>query len=341
MLLRTLAAPINPADVNTVQGTYGVKPTFSSLIGTTEPSAIPGNEGVFEVVTSSGAGSASALKPGDWVIPARTGFGTWRTHAVAPADDLIRVDRDGLTPLQAATVAVNPCSAYRMLRDFVGEGTGGADGASPLREGDWFLQNGANSGVGRAAIQLGRLWGLRSINVVRARSTPEATQTLRDELVALGATHVVTEEELLSRDFGFAARAAEWTRGTDGVRLGLNCVGGKSAQAVARALAPGGVMVTYGGMSRQPVALPTGLLIFRDLRLRGFWLSRWADRDRAAKEQTVREILGYVRDGKFADAPVDPVTWSWDTPDADLAGAVQGTLEGFRAGKGVFVFGET
>ena len=124
MLLRTLAAPINPADVNTVQGTYGVKPTFSSLIGTPEPSTIPGNEGVFEVVTSEGSGAASALKPGDWVIPARTGFGTWRTHAVAPADDLIRVDRDGLAPLQAATVAVNPCSAYRMLRDFVGEERG-------------------------------------------------------------------------------------------------------------------------------------------------------------------------------------------------------------------------
>ena len=334
MLLRALAAPINPADVNTVQGTYGVKPTYSSLIGTSEPSSVPGNEGVFEVVTTSGSDS-SGLKPGDWVIPARTGFGTWRTHAVAAAADLIRVDREGLTPLQAATVAVNPCSAYRMLRDF-----GGDEG--PLREGDWFLQNGANSGVGRAAVQLARLWGLRSINVVRARPTPAETQALRDELVALGATHVVTEDELLSRDFGFADRAAEWTRGSPGgIRLGLNCVGGKSAQAVARALGPGATMVTYGGMSRQPVNLPTGQLIFRDLRLRGFWLSRWADRDRPAKEHTVRELLDHVRAGRFADAPVDPVTWSWDTPDADLAAAVQGTLQGFRAGKGVFAFKDT
>ena len=36
---------------------------------------------------------------------------------------------------------------------------------------------------------------------------------------------------------------------------------------------PGGTMVTYGGMSLQPVTLPTSLFIFKDLTLRGFWLS--------------------------------------------------------------------
>ncbi|KAI0013797.1 NAD(P)-binding protein [Xylariaceae sp. FL0662B] len=326
LLVRTLVASINPADVNTIQGTYGVKPKFSPLIGTTEPSVIPGNEGVFEVLATT----SPDVHRGDWVIPAKTGFGTWRTHALAPADAFLRIDRTGLTPVQAGTVSVNPCSAYRMLRDY-------AD--PPLREGDWFVQNGANSGVGRAAIQLARLWGYRSINVVRARETPEATQRLRDELTALGATHVVTEDEFGGREF--RDRAAEWTRGArEGVRLGLNCVGGKSAQNVARALGPGATMVTYGGMAKQPVALPTGLLIFKDIRFVGFWLSRWADRDTAAKRQTVDHILALIRDGKFADVPVVPVDWAWDTEENTLKDAVQGTLEGFRAGKGVFVFGE-
>ncbi|KAI0509211.1 hypothetical protein F5B22DRAFT_366374 [Xylaria bambusicola] len=330
VLLRTLAAPINPADVNTIQGTYGVKPKFTSLIGTPEPSALPGNEGVFEVVSSPP--SSSGLAKGDWVIPAKTGFGTWRTHAVAPVDGVIRVDKDGLNPLQAGTVSVNPCSAYRMLRDY-------ADPA--LREGDWFIQNGANSGVGRAAIQLGRLWGYRSINVVRARDSEVATQALKDELLALGADHVVTEEEFLAREF--KDKVAEWTRGTggSGVRLGLNCVGGKSAQTIAKSLGTSGTMVTYGGMARQPVALPTGLLIFKDLRFVGFWLSRWADGDTAAKTRTVNEILDWTRQGKFKDTPVVDVPWNWETEDTPLKEAVQGTLEGFRAGKGVFVFGET
>ncbi|KAH8196346.1 hypothetical protein TruAng_009489 [Truncatella angustata] len=331
LLLRALAAPINPADVNTIQGTYGVKPAFSPLIGTSEPSVIPGNEGVFEVLSGSSSNELGDIKKGDWVIPAKTGFGTWRTHAVAEAGSVLRVDRDGLTPTQAGTVAVNPCSAYRMLRDY-------AD--PPLREGDWFIQNGANSGVGRAAIQLGRLWGYRSINVVRGRDTPEETEKLRRELKELGADHVVTEEEFLSREF--RDQVKEWTRGgREGIQLGLNCVGGKSAQNMAKNLGANASLVTYGGMSRQPVVLPTGLLIFKNIKFLGFWLSRWADQNTADKQRTVNEILGLVREGKFRDTPVVDVKWDWDTEESTLREAVQGTLQGFRQGKGVFVFGET
>lgn len=29
----------------------------------------------------------------------------------------------------------------------------------------------------------------------------------------------------------------------------------------------------YGGMSMQPIAIPAPLLIFKDLRVRGFWLT--------------------------------------------------------------------
>jgi len=34
-------------------------------------------------------------------------------------------------------------------------------------------------------------------------------------------------------------------------------------------------MVTYGGMSRQPVVISSAQLIFKDIRLRGFYLGRW------------------------------------------------------------------
>lgn len=320
--------------MNTIQGTYGAKPTFTTLVGTSKPAVVPGNEGVFEVISSPSPGT-TGLEKGDWVIPAKTGFGTWRTHAAASADSLIKIDKEGLTPLQAATVSVNPCSAYRLLRS--------EHVSPPLREGDWFVQNGANSAVGRAAIQLARLWGYRSINVVREREEggEAATNALKDELLALGADHVVTQAEAQSRDF--RARVAEWTRDTGGagVRLALNCVGGKSAQALATILGPGGTMVTYGGMAKQPVTIPTGLLIFKDLRFVGFWLSRWADANADAKARTVSEILDLVRAGKFRDAPVSPVPWDWDTGAGPLIQSVQDTLQGFRAGKGVFVFGET
>ncbi|KAK3394258.1 alcohol dehydrogenase-like protein [Podospora didyma] len=352
VVVRALAAPVNPSDVNTVQGTYGVKPDFSKQqleLGTSEPAAVPGNEGCFEVV--SVGPSVKTLHRGDWVIPASTGFGTFRTHALVQHADkaLLRVGGDkggheGLTAAQVATVSVNPCSAYRMLRDYVdliqqsvatfARGDGGDGGA-------WFLQNGANSGVGRAAIQLGKLWGLRSINVVRERSTPEATAALKAELTDLGATVVVTEAEFLDRSF--AARLKdEWTRGgRDPVMLGLNCVGGKSASAVVRSLNAKGTMVTYGGMSRQSFPFPTGPQIFKRLRFEGFWLSEWSKENPEEKRKTIDAILELMRDGKFRLAPVEEVRWDWDTEEKVLKDAVQGTLEGFRGGKGLFVFGET
>ncbi|EGY19858.1 uncharacterized protein VDAG_01874 [Verticillium dahliae VdLs.17] len=94
-------------------------------------------------------------------------------------------------------------------------------------------------------------------------------------------------------------------------------------------------------MARQPVALPTGLLIFRDLRFVGFWLTRWNDRDVRGRRFAVEDLLGMIREGRFRDAPVDEVPWSWDTKEDTLKDAVAGTLSGYRKGKGVFVFGET
>lgn len=249
---------------------------------------------------------------------------------MAEEKDVMKIeDKDGLNPVQVGTVSVNPCTAYRMLKDF-----------ESLETGDWFIQNGANSGVGRAAIQLGRLWGLKSINIIRDRPSQEETKALKDELLALGATQVVTESELLSR--AFREKVAEWTNGgRESIKVGLNCVGGKPTSALIKQLGPGGHLITYGGMAKQPLELPTGLLIFKDLKFSGFWVSRWSDKNPEAKKEMVEEILGWTKKGEFKDVPVQKIEWEWGTEGETLKGAIQGTLEGFRGGKGVFVFGDT
>ena len=40
-------------------------------------------------------------------------------------------------------------------------------------------------------------------------------------------------------------------------------------------LSPHGTLVTYGAMGRRPLKVPNGLLIFKGLQLRGFWLTDW------------------------------------------------------------------
>ena len=234
-------APINPADVNTIQGVYGVKPTLPFTLG---------NEGVGRV---EGVGpDVEKFKAGDWIIPATNAWGTWRTHAIDSESNLLKIPSD-INPLMAATLSVNPCTAYRMLHDFV----------SLMKE-EIVLQNGANSAVGQSVIQIARHLGLRTVNIVRNRENIEA---LKNELQDLGADHVLTEEEFRSSKI-FKGELAP-------PKLILNCVSGRGVIDLVKAAADEATIVTYGGMSRQPLVVPTGPLIFKDIRFVGFWMTRW------------------------------------------------------------------
>lgn len=60
-------------------------------------------------------------------------------------------------------------------------------------------------------------------------------------------------------------------------------------------------MVTYGGMSREPVIVPTASFIFKDIQLRGFWMTRWR-KDNACTEQCDKmynDLSQFMRDGKL------------------------------------------
>ncbi|KAL1306009.1 hypothetical protein AAFC00_004140 [Neodothiora populina] len=328
--LRFLASPINPADINQIQGVYPSRPTFSTTLGAPEPTAVGGNEGVAEVL--SVGGNVKNFSRGDWVVMRLPGFGTWRTHAQTTVENLVRItDKTDLSPVQVGTASINPCTAYRMLLDFVSP--------NPDKN-DWFIQNGANSGVGRAAIQLGKLWGYKSINIIRARADEAETERTKNELLALGADIVITDAEAQSREF--RSQVAEWTNGgREKVRLALNCVGGPLVNSMAKILADSSRVVTYGAMSRKPVSVPASLQIFKDIGFDGFWVSRWAEAHPEQKAKTLEHVLQLTREKKFVDVPVSETRWDYETKGETLIEAVQGTLDGFRHGKGVFVFGNT
>lgn len=80
MTLKFLLAPVNPADINTVQGVYPIKP---SLPG------VPGSEGIAEVIAVGP--EAKNIKLGDRVIPNKQPFGTWRTNSVVSESDVFKV----------------------------------------------------------------------------------------------------------------------------------------------------------------------------------------------------------------------------------------------------------
>ena len=97
--------------------------------------------------------------------------GTWQSHANLPHSSLIPLPSDAHLHLrQAATLAINPPTAWRMLSDFVPLNPEDPNSVSKGKKKQWVIQNGANSAVGQAVIQLAREWGVGTINLVRSRS---------------------------------------------------------------------------------------------------------------------------------------------------------------------------
>jgi trans-2-enoyl-CoA reductase len=259
VLVRMLAAPVNPADLNVIEGTYGELPSLPCTIG---------NEGV-GVVEQLGS-SVHGLSVGQTVLP--LSFGAWAQKMVVPAESLI-VLPDGLDPLQAAMLAVNPATAWRMLHDF-----------ARLEPGDWIVQNAANSGVGRAVIQLAKALGLRTLNIVRRVE-------LVEELEKIGADVVITEETNLRDEVPVLC-------GGKAPKLALNAVGGASALNLANALGAGAPLVTYGAMGRQPLKIPNSLLIFKNLSFHGFWLRRWKETANPVDvRETYQKLSAYLLAG--------------------------------------------
>ena len=172
VLIQLLASPINPADINMIEGKYALLPP--SLPATF------GMEGVFQVLDHRA--SDEQVRPGDWVIPKLPIWGKWRSHGIVSINDLIKIPSD-IGVESAATLSVNPCTAYRMLQDFV-----------TLEKGDTVIQNGGNSGVGQAVIQLGKVWNINVVSIVRNRE--QGMQELLDYMTSIGAEHVYVEEDL-------------------------------------------------------------------------------------------------------------------------------------------------
>ncbi|MDB6140058.1 MAG: hypothetical protein JWO94_3130 [Verrucomicrobiaceae bacterium] len=258
-------APINPADLNFIEGNYGRVPS---------PPTIPGHEGSGQVIEIGP--QVESLAVGDLVIPL-LGVGCWVEHLTALEHEFAKLP-DKIDMVQAAMLRVNPITAWCILHEFV-----------DLEKGDWVAQNAANSGVGRALIQISKRLGFRTLNFVRR---PE----LIDELKALGA-----DEVFLDSPEG-VAQARTITQGR-APRLASNAVGGESAIRIMDVLAQGGTLVTYGAMSRASLKVPNKFMIFKDLSLRGLWVSKWHEKATHAElYQVMHPLAEMIRDGELTMA---------------------------------------
>ena len=297
LLVQMRAAPINPADLNQIEGKYPVRP---------ELPATPGFEGAGVVVDAGG--NASTIPAGTVVILPHN-LGTWRDAVAVRASDLVAVPPE-IDPVHAAMLKINPMTAWRLLHDYV-----------EINRGEWVIQNAANSAAGRAVIQISRELGYKTVNIVRRSE-------LIDELCAEGGDVVLVDGENLRDEVKHATSGAP-------IRFGLNTVGGESALRLANCLAPESTLVTFGAMSLQPLRIPNGLLIFKDLRFRGIWINKWYD------NATMQERMDAFRSlFEMAKRGLLKTKIERAYPLSEAKTAVAHAAQGKRSGKIIFEFGD-
>lgn len=241
-------------------------------------SGVAGSEGVGTVV-KVGA-SVKHLSVNDMVVPSVPSFGTWQEMAVAKGDHLHKVSGN-VTTAQGALLGQTSGTALRLLSDF-----------SNLKKGDWIVQNGANGTIGQAVVQIAKAKGVKTINVFHG-----ANDAMVETLQGMGGDIVVPDTYFATPEY------KKLVKDLPKPKLGINCVGGESVTNMARSLANGAHLVTYGGVSRNGVTVPTSALVSNNLSLSGFSYAHWAsDRSFAERDAMIQELVDLVSSGALAPA---------------------------------------
>jgi NADPH:quinone reductase-like Zn-dependent oxidoreductase len=241
------AATVNPSDLKLAEGKYGFRPAQL-------PFAI-GTEGVGRV---TGPADSELLGKRVLLVPTYE-HGTWAEEVAVKTANLIEIPDEG-DPVQLATVGVNPLTAYLALKQV------------DLKPGDWVGQNLGNSAVGRAAAQLARHAGFRTLSVVRR---PEAAVGLESDVVLVDGPDLA---ERIKAELGDSQ-----------LRLVLDGTGDATTGALAAAAELGATVVSYSSVTGQTPPIGLGDLIYRQLRIVGLWIINWT---RTAPREELEQVYG-------------------------------------------------
>ncbi|RVC55853.1 NADPH:quinone reductase, partial [Mesorhizobium sp. M00.F.Ca.ET.038.03.1.1] len=235
--IRVRALGLNRAEASMRNGTYIETPSLPSGLGLEAA-------GIVEAVGADVEGLAT----GDAVsiIPPRS-MARWPAYGelvTFPAEFVVK-HPPSLSFEAAAATWMQYLTAYGALIDI-----------AHLCRDEPVVITAASSSVGLAAIQIANGIGAVPIAVTR-------TSTKKAALLDAGAAHVVAlaEDDLEARLRAIAPQ---------GVRVVLDPVGGPIFPPLAAAMAHGGILIEYGGLSPEPTPFPLFEVLAKTLTLRGY-----------------------------------------------------------------------
>lgn len=298
--LHVLAAGVNYVDNLIVSGRYQIK---------TPTPFVPGWEFVGRIaeVADDVARDAPELAVGSRVLIA-AGAGGYAEQAVVPAH-LARRIPDEISSGVAATFVQSYLTAVFALRH-----------RAEAQRGQSVLVIGAGSGVGLAAVDVGRSMGLR----VFAAASSEAKRQLALDRGAEVAFDVLTD------DIKARTRELMAAEGKAGVDLVYDPVGGDRAETWLRCLGDDGRYLVVGFVAGIP-SLPLNQVLLRNRSVIGVEWGAWAGKFPSDNAALLGEVMEQIASGHLH--PVEPTVY----PLERTVEALQDLAERRASGKLVVV----
>lgn len=236
--IQVKALGLNRAEALMRRGTYIETPVLPSGLGLEAAGLV---EALGDGVTGFAIGDVVSVLPPISMV-------RWPVHGELvrfPAEFVVK-HPPGLSFEQAAASWMQYLTAYGALIDI-----------AKLSADDIVIITAASSSVGLAAIEIARQLGATVIAVTR-------TSRKKAKLLAEGVHHVVAsgEEDLHER--------LRQITGARGARVVFDPIGGPIFEPLTAAMAPGGILIEYGGLSPEPTPFPLFAVLSKRLTLRGY-----------------------------------------------------------------------
>ena len=226
------------------------------------------------------------FKLGDIVLPLVRD--NWVEEKIVTENEIIKLPNN-IDVEQACMLKVNPATAYLMLNNYL-----------KIKQGDFVIQNASNSSVGNYIIQLAKLYNIKTINLVRRK---EVISTLKD----YGADYVF-KLNLSQKEENFIKSSKP--------RLFIDAVAGKQANTIASLLPDNSTIINYGLLSGENIQLDPHNTIFKNIILKGFWLSLWLNKMSIEEKNKLYSYLSELIISKVLFTKVEKVFYINDIKEA-------------------------